>query len=340
MAELASREVRLASRPVGLPTMDNFELAAAPAPEPRDGEVQVRNLWMSVDPYMRGRMIDRKSYVPPFQIGAALQGGAIGEVVASKADGFAAGDMVLSMAGWREAFTAPPSAAMLQKIETHGLPPQAFLGVAGMPGLTAYAGLLFVGEPKAGETVFVSAAAGAVGSLVCQIAKIKGCRVIGSAGGPNKVAFLEEIGVDAVIDYKAHPGVGALTEALQKAAPEGVDVYFENVGGDHLAAALNVMNDFGRIAVCGMISAYNDAEPAPGPSNLTQIIAKRLRVQGLIVTDFYNRLPEFIQDLSGWIASGRITWRETVHEGVENAPRAFIDLFHGENLGKMLVKLS
>ncbi len=340
MAAISTKEVRLASRPDGVPEKANFSIEDASAPDPGPGEIQVRNSWMSVDPYMRGRMVDRKSYVPPFQIGAVLDGGAVGEVVASNADGFAPGDTVLSMAGWREAYTAKPEAVMAQKIETFGLPPQTFLGVAGMPGLTAYAGLLRLGEPKEGETVFVSAAAGAVGSLVCQIAKIKGCRVVGSAGGPEKIAFLKEIGVDAAVDYKQHRGVGALTRALMEAAPDGVDVYFENVGGDHLAAALNVMNNKGRIPVCGMISVYNDAEPAPGPNNLPHIIAKRLRIEGFIVTDHFDLQSKFVADLAEWIGAGKIKWKETVFEGVEKAPDAFIGLFAGENLGKMLVKLA
>lgn len=341
MPELPSREFRLASRPAGAPEPGNFSFADNPAAEPGAGEVQVRNLWMSVDPYMRGRMSDRKSYVPPFKIGEALQGGAVGEVVASNADGFAPGDMVLSMAGWREAFTARPENVLMQKIDPpEGVPPQAFLGVAGMPGLTAYAGLLRVGGAQMGETVFVSAAAGAVGSLVCQIAKIKGCTVVGAAGGPEKVAYLKELGCDAAIDYKAHKGVGALTKALAEAAPDGVDVFFDNVGGDHLAAALNVMNDFGRVAMCGAISAYNDEAPAPGPSNLSLILVKRLRVQGFIVFDHYDLTEPFHADMASWIASGKVKWKETVVDGIERAPEAFMALFQGGNLGKMLVKLA
>lgn len=338
MPALDSREIRLASRPAGMPAAENFALAANPAPVPGDGEIQVRNLWMSVDPYMRGRMMDRASYVAPFQIGAPLEGGAIGEVVASNAEGFAPGDLVQSMYGWREAWTAAP--AGVQKLETHGLPPQAFLGVAGMPGLTAYAGLLTHGAPKEGETVFVSAAAGAVGSLVCQIAKAKGCRVVGTAGSPEKIAFLKEIGVDAAINYKEHSGGVALTKALAAAAPDGVDVYFENVGGDHLFAALNVMNNFGRIAVCGMIAQYNDEKPTPGPANLALIIGKRLNLRGFIVSDHFDMYADFARDLAGWVKEGKVAWKETVLDGIENAPAAFMQLFEGANLGKMLVKLA
>jgi NADPH-dependent curcumin reductase CurA len=331
---ITSREIRLKSRPVGLPTADNFELASVTLPAPGAGEVQVKNLWMTVDPYMRGRMMDRESYVPPFQIGEALQGGAVGEVVASNAEGLRPGDLVSTMFGWREAFNAPAGA--VQKLDTHGLPPQAFLGVAGMPGLTAYVGLVKIAALKPGDVVFVSAAAGAVGSVVCQIAKQKGHTVIGSAGGADKVAFLKEIGVDHVIDYKAEKD---LTAALQKAAPKGIDVYFENVGGEHLDAALAVANPFARFALCGMISQYNATEAPKGPSNIMLVVGKSLRLEGFIVSNHFNMAPEYLKELSGWIQSGQFKWKETVEEGVENAPKAFLKLFSGENMGKMLVKL-
>jgi NADPH-dependent curcumin reductase CurA len=330
-----SREVRLKRRPAGLPSAEDFELAAVEVGPPASGEVQVKNLYMSVDPYMRGRMTDRPSYVPPFEIGAALQGGAVGEVVASGADGFKPGDIVSSMYGWREAFTAP--ATHLQRIETHGLPVQAFLGVAGMPGLTAYAGLTRIAEIKAGDVVFVSAAAGAVGQVACQVARLKGCTVIGSAGGAKKTAFLREIGVDQVIDYKAEPDLKA---ALRRAAPDGIDVYFENVGGAHLEAALDSARVGGRFAICGMISIYNDERPEPGPPNLAVIIGRRLRLQGFIVSDHFDLAPQFVAELSGWIKSGQLHYRETVDEGIEAAPAAFLKLFSGENMGKMLVKLA
>jgi NADPH-dependent curcumin reductase CurA len=329
-----SKEIRLKSRPVGLPTADNFELASVELPPPGPGEVQVRNLFMSVDPYMRGRMYDRPSYVPPFQIGQALQGGAIGEVIASNDPSLKAGDLVQSMWGWREAFNAP--ANTLQKSDAHGLPPQALLGVAGMPGMTAYAGLLRVAALKEGDVVFVSAAAGAVGSVVCQIAKIKGHTVIGSAGGAEKVAFLKEIGVDHVIDYKATKD---LTAALMDAAPKGIDVYFENVGGEHLEAAINAARPFARFALCGMISQYNETGEPKGPSNIIQAVGKSLRLEGFIVSNHFDMMPAFLKDMSGWIASGQMKWKETVDEGIESAPGAFIKLFKGENLGKMLVKL-
>jgi hypothetical protein len=334
MPTLTSREIRLKSRPTGTPAPENFELASAEAREPGPGEVQVRNRFMSVDPYMRGRMWDRPSYVPPFQIGQPLQGGAIGEVVASGDDAFKPGDLVTSMWGWREAFTAP--ASTLQKAETHGLPPQALLGVAGMPGMTAYVGLLKIAAMKEGDVVFISAAAGAVGAVACQIAKIKGATVIGSAGGPQKVAYLKEIGVDAAIDYQAEPD---LTAALAAAAPKGIDVYFDNVGGSHLEAALNAARPFARFAICGMISLYNAAEPVPGPSNLPLIIGKRLRIEGFIVSDHGDLGPQAARDMAEWIAAGKLQARETIDEGIEAAPGAFLKLFNGENFGKMLVRL-
>jgi NADPH-dependent curcumin reductase CurA len=331
---VTSREVRLKSRPEGLPSAANFEIAQVDVPAPAAGEVLVKNLWMTVDPYMRGRMVDRASYVPPFKLGEAMQGGAIGEVLTSNAAGFKAGDLVQSNQGWREAFTAP--ASQVQKLDTHGLPPQAFLGIAGMPGLTAYVGLLKIAALKPGDVVFVSAAAGAVGSVACQIAKLRGHTVIGSAGGPDKVAYLKEIGVDHAIDYKAEPD---LTAALLRAAPGGIDVYFENVGGDHLEAALNAAKVGARFAICGMIAQYNDAEPPPGPRNMALIIGKSLRLEGYIVSNHFNMMPAWLTDLSNWIIGDRIKWKETVEVGIENAPAAFIKLFEGGNLGKMLVKL-
>jgi NADPH-dependent curcumin reductase CurA len=331
---ITSREVRLKSRPQGMPTADNFEIASVDVAAPGEGQVQIKNLWMTVDPYMRGRMVDRPSYVPPFQIGEPLQGGAVGQVTASNAQGFAAGDLVQSMNGWREAFNAP--AAAVQKLDTHGLPPQAFLGIAGMPGMTAYVGLLKIAALKPGDVVFVSAAAGAVGSVVCQIAKIMGHVVIGSAGGAEKCAYLKEIGVDHAIDYKAEKD---LTAALLKAAPGGIDVYFENVGGEHMEAALNAAKQGARFAICGMIAQYNDAEPPAGPRNMALIIGKSLRLEGFIVSNHFDMLPAYLKDLSGWIAGGKIKWKETVEVGIENAPTAFIKLFKGENIGKMLVKL-
>ncbi len=329
-----SHEIRLRSRPTGLPTPDNFELTQVILPPPGPGEVQVRNLWMTVDPYMRGRMNDVRSYVPPFQIGEPLQGGAVGEVIASDDPAFAVGQTVQSFLGWREAFNAPAGA--VQKLDTHGLPLQAFLGVAGMPGLTAYAGLLRTAALKDGDVVFVSAAAGAVGQVVCQIAKIKGHTVIGSAGGAEKAAYLTSIGVDHVIDYKAEPD---LTAALLRAAPDGIDVYFDNVGGAHLEAALVAARPFARFALCGMISQYNATDLGAGVRGLIMAIGKQLRLEGFIVSSHADLQGAFVADLAGWIAQGKLTWRETVEEGIAKAPAAFIKLFTGENLGKMLVRL-
>jgi hypothetical protein len=330
-----SREVRLKSRPVGLPQAGNFEIATVELPPPGPGEVQVRNSWMTVDPYMRGRMNDVKSYSPPFALGEAMQGGALGEVIASNDPSLKVGDLVQSFFGWREAFNAP--AAAVQKLDTQGLPVQAFLGVAGMPGLTAYVGLLRIAALKPGDVVFVSAASGAVGSLVCQIAKLKGHKVIGSAGGPEKMAFLKELGVDVAIDYKAEPD---LTAALAKAAPEGIDVYFENVGGEHLEAAIACANPFARFALCGMISQYNATEAPTGPRNIIQAVGKSLRLEGFIVSNHADMQPAFVKDLAAWHAAGKLKWKETVFEGIEKAPDAFLGLFRGENFGKMLVKLN
>ena len=329
-----SREIRLKSRPVGLPTADNFELASVEVPAPGAGEVQVKNLWMTVDPYMRGRMNDVKSYSPPFQIGEALQGGAVGEVVASNDPSLKAGDLVNSFFGWREGFNAP--AAMLQKLDTHGLAPQAFLGAAGMPGLTAYVGLMRIAAMKPGDVVFVSAGAGAVGQVACQIAKLKGHKVIASAGGAEKIAYLKELGVDHAIDYKATPN---LTEALMAAAPEGIDVYFENVGGAHLEAALMAARPFGRFALCGMISDYNATDGGAGIHGLIMAVGKSLKLEGFIVSNHADMQGEFVAEFAAWAAAGKIKWRETVEHGIENAPTAFLKLFKGENLGKMLVQL-
>ena len=332
---VSSREVRLVSRPKGVPTASDFELVTTNLGPPGEGEVQVKNLFMSVDPYMRGRMYDRPSYVPPFQLGEAMQGGAVGRVVVSNAPGFAPGDLVGSMLGWREAFNTTPD--RLEKLDDQGLPPQAFLGVAGMPGMTAWVGLTKVARIKAGDVVFVSAAAGAVGQVVCQIAKLKGATVVGSAGGPEKCDWVRAIGADQVIDYKAEPD---LTAALARAAPQGIDVYFENVGGEHLVAALNAARPFARFALCGMIAGYNDAAPQPGPSNLMLAVGKRLRIEGFIVTDHFGEMGDFVTEMAGWIKSGQVQWRETIDEGIEAAPGAFLKLFAGENFGKMLVSFA
>ncbi|MGE0044479.1 MAG: NADP-dependent oxidoreductase [Hyphomonadaceae bacterium] len=328
------REVRLKSRPVGMPAAGNFDVAEVDLPAPGEGQALVRNLWMSVDPYMRGRMIDRQSYVPPFAIGEALQGGAVGEVVHSNDPKLQKGDLVESMFGWREGFVAP--AATLTKLPAENVPPQAYLGVLGMPGLTAYAGLLEIGQPKAGETVFVSGGAGAVGSVVAQIAKIKGCRVVASVGSQAKADWLKAAGIDEVVNYKN----GNLLQAVAAAAPKGIDVYFDNVGGDHLEVALEFANPFARFVECGMISQYNNTEPAPGPRNLIYVVGKSIKIQGFIVTQFQGLRQQFLSDMTQWIKDGKLKWEETVETGVDRAPAAFLNLFTGANTGKMLVKLS
>ena len=335
MPETKSREIRLKSRPVGLPSEGDFELVTVTLPEPGPGEVLVRNLYMSVDPYMRGRMFEQPSYVQPFQVGQTLDGGCVGQVVQSRHPQMQAGEYVLGRQGWREWCLA--EGAVLTKIDPTLVPIQAYLGALGMPGLTAYVGLLDIGKAKAGDTVFVSAAAGAVGSVVCQIARARGCRVVGSAGSAAKIAWLRDVaGVDAAFNYKE---VGALSEELAKHCPQGVDVYFENVGGAHLEAALECLNQFGRIVLCGMIAHYNEATPGSGPRNLRLAVRKRLSLTGFIVSDHLERQAQFQRDMGAWISAGKMHWQETIVEGIAKAPSAFIGLFHGENTGKMLVKL-
>lgn len=335
MRKRISREIRLKSRPDGIPTQHNFEIAEVTLPETAENELLVKNLYMSVDPYMRGRMMDRKSYVPPFQVGQPLEGGSVGEVVESKNDKFKSGDIVLNMLGWREYFVS--NGKGLTRINPGKGPVQAYLGTLGMPGMTAYFGLLEIGKPNEGETVFVSAASGAVGSIVSQIAKIKGCRVVGSAGSDEKVAWLKEVaGVDEAFNYKT---VNNLFKTVGALCPNGIDVYYENVGGQHLEAALEHMNTYGRLVMCGMISQYNATRPPVGPSNLGHMISKQLKMEGFIVARFSNKMAQFQTDMGKWIAEGRIKWKETVLEGIDKAPEAFMGLFRGDNFGKMVVKL-
>ena len=327
-----ARAWHLMSRPQGLPTPDNFSLKDVTLPAVGAGEVRVRNHWLSVDPYMRGRMNDVRSYVPPFQIDAPMDGGAVGEVVESQAEGFAPGDLVLHMAGWRD--EAVLAAQALTRLPDVGVEPQAFLGNMGLTGGTAYFGLLEAASAKQGDVVFVSAAAGAVGSAVVQIAKAMGMRVIGSAGGADKCEFVRSLGADAVVDYKAQP----ILKGLAAAAPDGIDVYFDNVGGDHLDAALALARRDARFAICGMIEGYNAAAPMCF-KYIMRVIAMRIRVQGFIYTDYLSRMGDFHRDMAGWIASGQVTSRDTVIEGLEKAPEAFLGLFSGANTGKMLVRL-
>ena len=324
----------LKSRPQGMPTNANFELISVETPSLGEGQVRIANRWLSVDPYMRGRMNDVKSYVPPFQIGAPMEGGAIGEVIESNADGLKPGDMVQHMMGWRD--EAVVDGAHVQKLPDLGVPVQAFLGQLGMPGMTGYFGLLDVASAKPGDVVFVSAAAGAVGSTVVQIAKAKGMTVIGSAGGADKCAWVKSLGADAVIDYK--DGGAPLVKKLMEAAPGGIDVYFDNVGSDHLDAALAVANAHARFAICGMIDIYNDGKPTE-LRYLARLIGMRVRMQGFIVTDFMNRAAEFYQDMGGMVKAGQLKREETVHDGLEAMPAAFMGLFSGSNTGKMLVRL-
>ncbi|MGC4758635.1 NADP-dependent oxidoreductase [Micromonospora trifolii] len=329
----SNREIHLASRPQGWPTEDTFRLVETEVPTPGPGQIVVRNQYMSVDPYMRGRMNDVKSYVAPFALDAPLDGAAIGEVVASEAADIAVGTTVLHGLGWRE--YALLDAAAARPVDPSIAPVSAYLSVLGMTGLTAYAGLLEVAAMKPGETVFVSAAAGAVGSLVGQIAKLKGAgRVIGSAGSPAKVERLRALGFDAAFDY--HDGV---RESLRAAAPDGIDVYFDNVGGDHLEAAISAMNLHGRAAICGMIAQYNATEPPAAPRNLALVIGKRLTLRGFLVNDHNNVRAAFVRDVSGWLRDGTLSYDETIVDGIENAPEAFIGVLRGDNLGKMLVKV-
>jgi len=319
-----------------MPSHENFKLVEVDLPPPANGEVLVENLYMSVDPYMRGRMRADAVYAQAYELNQVMYGGAVGQVVESNNDGFAPGDYVLSNGAWQDKLLAPAqSLTPLQPFDKERI--SLYLGTLGMPGLTAYVGLQKFGEPKPGETVFVSAASGAVGANVCQIAKALGCRVVGSVGSAAKAEWLrDECGVDEVINYKE---CDDLTSALLGAAPDGVDVYFENVGGEHLQAALNAMNHFGRIAACGMISTYNNAEPAPGPNNLMLIVGKKIRIQGFIVSDHADMRPRFLEDMTQWVSSDQIKCRETVVHGLDNAVDAFLGLFSGDNFGKMIVKL-
>jgi NADPH-dependent curcumin reductase CurA len=329
------RQIVLASRPSGWPTEDNFALTETARPELADGEIRVRNLFMSVDPYMRGRMNDVKSYVPAFRLGEPLEGGAIGEVTESRSPDLKKGDLVLHMLGWRDEAVLPARHARAVT-PAKGLSPSAYLGVLGLPTLTAYVGLLDIAALAPGEVVFVSGAAGAVGSMAGQIARLKGAgRVIGSAGSDEKVRWLREIGFDAAFNYRA----GSVLDQLREAAPDGIDVYFDNVGADHLDAALVMLGHHGRVAMCGAIASYNATEPPAGPSNLGLVVSKRLTLRGFIIVDHQDRMPDMIADVSGWLAGGQLTHAETVVDGLDHAPGAFIGLLRGDNTGKMLVRL-
>ena len=327
---VTSREIRLAARPRGLPTPDDFEVVEVELDPPRDGEVLIRNAFVSVDPYMRGRMNEARSYVPSFQIGQPLTGGAVGRIEVSGHPEWPEGSWVAHSLGWREA--AISDGRGLMAVDPGLAPVSTSLGVLGMPGHTAYVGLFDIGQVQAGETVFVSGAAGAVGSVAGQIAKLHGCRVIGSAGSAEKVAWLHELGFDLAFDY--HDG-----DAARDALADGIDVYFDNVGGETLEQALRALRLRGRVVACGSISTYNATEAQPGPRNLFLVVTKRLRVEGFIISDHADRLPAFLGDMAAWIREGRVHYRETVVEGIENTPAAFIGLLQGKNVGKMLVRV-
>jgi len=337
MAE-AARRIVLASRPVGEPKSSDFRLEEYPVPQPGSGEVLLRTKWLSLDPYMRGRMSDAPSYAKPVGIGEVMEGGTVSEVVASNNDRFARGDIVLGHTGWQT--HALSNGAGLRKLDPKLAPVSTALGVLGMPGMTAYSGLLEIGRPQPDETVVVAAASGAVGSVVGQIAKIKGARAVGIAGGPDKCRYVkDELGFDDCVDHRA-PDFAA---RLKAACPKGIDVYFENVGGAVFDAVLPLLNAFARIPVCGLIAQYNATELPPGPNRLPllmrNVLTKRLLVRGFIVTDFAARFEDFIRDGSLWVREGRVKYREDIVEGLESAPATFIGLLKGRNFGKQLVRV-
>jgi NADPH-dependent curcumin reductase len=322
----------LASRPAGAVNEDNFQLVESPLPRPKEGEALVKNLWLSLDPYMRGRISEAKSYVKGVEIGEVMVGQTVGEVIESRHPGFRPGDKVLTQLGWQ----LYGCAKELGKVDESRAPLSFYLGCLGMPGMTAYFGLKEIGQPKAGDTVVVSAASGAVGSVVGQLAKLWGARAVGIAGGQKKCDYVtRELGFDACVDYKA----GNLFRGLKEACPNGVDVYFENVGGEILDTLLRLMNPFSRIVVCGLISEYNATEPY-GVKALRAVLVNRIRMQGMIVFDWRERYPEALKALGGYLAQGSLKYRESVLEGLENAPKGLIGLLKGENFGKQLVKLA
>lgn len=330
---MQNKEIRLASRPSGVPTLENFELLQTDTPQPGDGEVLVRTLYISVDPYLRGRMREGRSYIAPFEVSQVIESGAVGEVIESRSDRLKPHDIVTGMFGWRlyNVFNADH----LMKVRP-GPPVTTALGVLGMPGLTAYFGLFDIGQPKEGETVVVSGAAGAVGTTVCQLAKIKGCRVVGLAGHDEKNRYLkEDLGVDATINYRE----ADLRQALKEACPKGIDVYFDNVGGEISDATLPLLNHGARMVICGQISIYNLDQPDTGLRPQPYLLINSGVMRGFIITDYVARFGEGIQQLTQWVEEGKLTFTETIVDGFENTPRAFIGLFSGENLGKQIVKV-
>jgi NADPH-dependent curcumin reductase CurA len=332
---MLNKEIRFASRPAGMPTLDNFKIVEADLPQLNNGDLRVRTLYISVDPYLRGRMREGRSYVPPFEVGQVIMSGVVGEVVESRAPEFAPGDIVTGMLGWRLYNVA--KAPELRKVDPRVAPITTALGVLGMPGLTAYFGLLDIGKPKEGETVVVSGAAGAVGMTVCQIAKIKGCRAVGIAGSDEKNRYLtDELGVDRAINYKS----ANMGQALKEACPSRVDVYFDNVGGEISDALLPLLNQGARIILCGQISLYNLDKPDVGPRPQPALLVNRALMKGFIITDYATRFAEGVMNLSQWLVAGKLKYAETVVEGFEDTPKAFIGLFSGENLGKQIVKVN
>jgi NADPH-dependent curcumin reductase CurA len=333
MSAEVNRRVVLKRRPVGAPRPDDFELIEAPVSRPGDGEILCRTIYLSLDPYMRGRISGVKSYAKGVDPGDLMVGGTVGQVVESKHPGFAKGDLVAGYDGW-QAYGLSKGVGV-RKLDPMRTPISTALGVLGMPGMTAYVGLLDIGRPKAGETVVVSAASGAVGSAVGQIAKIKGCRVVGIAGGKAKCDHVVgELGFDACVDYKA----GDVFAALSQACPNGVDIYFDNVGGDILKAVLRLINPHARVPLCGLVSQYNAPEPPPGP-NWGVLLINRVLVKGFIISDHLDRMPDFLRDCSAWVGEGRLKYREDIVAGLENAATAFIGLLEGKNFGKLIVKV-
>ncbi|HEY7244382.1 MAG TPA: NADP-dependent oxidoreductase [Xanthobacteraceae bacterium] len=333
MTRSVNRQILLKSRPEGAPTLDNFELREAPVPEPGEGAVLMRTLYLSLDPYMRGRMSAAKSYAKPAEIGQPMVGGTVAEIIASRNPAYAAGDVVLGYGGWQQ--YALSDGIGLRKLDPAIAPVSTALGVLGMPGMTAYVGLLEIGQPKAGETMVVAAASGAVGSVVGQIGKIKGCKAVGIAGGFEKCRYVvQELGFDACVDHRAPD----FTQQLAAACPKGVDIYFENVGGGVQQTVWPLLNDFARIPVCGLIAQYNAVKPMPGP-DMFSVLRKRLLVRGFIVTDFSAKQVDFLRDATAWLREGRLKYREDIVDGLENAPASFLGLLQGRNFGKTLVRV-